>query len=274
MTSPENALAASVTYIGNATTLLRLGPFTLLTDPAFGRAGSRYHLGYGAWTRRLIDPACRLADLPRLDAVLLSHLHSDHFDKVASRGLPADLPIVTTPAAQRSLSKGKFTAVHGVPTWEQHDFGQGTLRVRITAVPGRHGPGAVDRLLPPVMGEVVELLENGVCRLRLYVTGDTLFRPWLAEIPKRCGDIDAMLIHLGGTRLLGMLLTMDARQGADLTEVIRPRMTLPIHHDDFRVFTSPVSDYFARARDRGLAGVSPIGRGDTVQLPIRRTADA
>ncbi|MDI6103379.1 hypothetical protein QLQ12_32695 [Actinoplanes sp. NEAU-A12] len=49
--------AASVTFIGNATTLLRLGAFTLLTDPAFGPAGSRVHLGYGAWTRRLKDPA-------------------------------------------------------------------------------------------------------------------------------------------------------------------------------------------------------------------------
>jgi hypothetical protein len=68
-----------------------------------------------------------------------------------------------------------------------------------------------------------------------------------------------------------MLLTMDARQGADLTEVIGPRLTLPIHHDDLRVFTSPVSDYFARVRDRGLAGVQPIGRGDTVELPVRRT---
>jgi L-ascorbate metabolism protein UlaG (beta-lactamase superfamily) len=272
-TGSETSLTASVTYIGNATTVLRLGDFTLLTDPAFRPAGSRYHLGYGAWTRRLIDPACRVGDLPPLDAVLLSHLHSDHFDRVASRALPAELPIITTPQAQRRLRR-RFSAVHGVPTWEEHDVSHAGQRLRITAVPGRHGPGVADRLLPDVMGSVVELQQDGVCRLRVYVTGDTLFRPWLAEIPRRCGDIDAMLIHLGGTRLLGMLLTMDARQGTNLTEVIRPRLTLPIHHDDFRVFTSPVSDYFARARDRGLTGVQPIGRGDTVALPIRHPTQA
>ncbi|GAB7039299.1 MULTISPECIES: MBL fold metallo-hydrolase [Catenuloplanes] len=267
-------IQASVTYIGNATTLLRLGGFTLLTDPAFRPAGSRYHLGYGAWTKRVLDPAVGLGDLPPLDAVLLSHLHSDHFDSAAGRGLAPDLPILTTPQAGRKLRRKRFSAAHGLPTWENRDMSRGRQRLRVTAVPGRHGPGVVDRLLPDVMGSVVELFEDEVCRLRLYVTGDTLHRPMLAEVPRRCGDIDAMLIHLGGTRLLGMLLTMDARQGADLTEVIRPRLTLPIHHEDFAVFTSPVGDYFAAARDRGLAGVQPIGRGDTVTLPLRTEAGA
>jgi L-ascorbate metabolism protein UlaG (beta-lactamase superfamily) len=266
---PQGSPAASVTFVGNATTVLRLGEFTLLTDPAFGPAGSRVHLGYGAWTRRLLDPACTVGDLPVLDAVLLSHLHGDHFDRTARRQLSMDLPIVTTPQAQRRLRRGWSGAVHGLPTWSDHDFSRGRQRLRITAVPGRHGPGAADRLLPDVMGSVIELHEDGGCRLRLYVTGDTLFRPWLAEVPRRCGDIDAMLIHLGGTRLLGMLLTMDGRQGADLTELVRPRLTLPIHHDDYRVFTSPVSDFLVRASNRGLAGVRPIGRGDTVELPIR-----
>jgi L-ascorbate metabolism protein UlaG (beta-lactamase superfamily) len=264
MTTP-----ASVTYIGNATTLLRLGGFTLLTDPAFRPAGSRYHLGYGAWTRRLLDPACGPDDLPALDGVLLSHLHSDHFDTAAERSLARELPIITTPQARKALRRKGFSAALGLPTWDGHDLSRGRERLRVTAVPGRHGPGPVDRLLPDVMGSVVELFRDDVCRLRLYVTGDTLYRPMLAEVPRRCGDIDAMLIHLGGTRLLGMLLTMDARQGADLTELIRPRLTLPIHHEDFRVFTSPVGDFFAAARDRGLAGVEPIGRGGTVALPLR-----
>src|SRR5687768_8352305 len=101
---------ADVTFIGNATTLLRLGAFTLLTDPAFGPAGSRVHLGYGAWTRRLKDPAMSYADLPPLDLVLLSHLHGDHFDRAARRVLPSTLPIVTTPQAQRRLRRRNFTA--------------------------------------------------------------------------------------------------------------------------------------------------------------------
>jgi L-ascorbate metabolism protein UlaG (beta-lactamase superfamily) len=265
----RDGLGASVTFVGNATTVLRLGGFTLLTDPNFVPAGSRVHLGYGAWTRRLTDPALSVSQLPRLDAVLLSHLHGDHFDRVARDRLPNTLPIITTPQAQRRLRRWRFLVARGLPTWETYDWSRGRQLLKITAVPGRHGPGLADRLLPDVMGSVVELLDRGVCRLRLYITGDTLYRPWLAEIPRRCGDIDAMLIHLGGTRLLGMLLTMDGRQGAELAELIRPRLTLPIHHDDYSVFTSPVEDFLARAHERGVTGVDRILRGDTVDLPLR-----
>jgi L-ascorbate metabolism protein UlaG (beta-lactamase superfamily) len=267
--TPHADLAATVTFVGNATTVLRLGAFTVLTDPAFGRAGSRVYLGYGAWTRRLVDPALTVGELPQLDAVLLSHLHADHFDRVARDGLPAEVPIVTTPQAQRRLRGRRFPTVQALSTWSSAEWTRGRQRLRVIAVPGRHGPGPADALLPDVMGSVVELAEDGVCRLRLYITGDTLYRPWLAEIPRRCGDIDAMLIHLGGTRLLGMLLTMDGRQGVELTDLIRPRLTVPVHYDDYRVFTSPLSDYLARARQRGLTGVRPVVRGDTTDLPVR-----
>src|SRR4051794_9543649 len=237
-TSP---LAASVTFVGNATTVLRLGDFTLMTDPNFVSAGSRVHLGYGAWTRRLVDPALTIGQLPPLDAVLLSHLHGDHFDRVARTELASSTPIVTTPQAGRRLRRWKFEKVRGLPTWETHDWTRDRQTLRVTAVPGRHGPGPVDRLLPDVMGSVVELIVDRVCRLRLYITGDTLHRPFLADIPRRCGDIDAMIIHLGGTRLLGMLLTMDGAQGVALTGTIRPKLTIPVHYDDYSVFTSPLS---------------------------------
>jgi L-ascorbate metabolism protein UlaG (beta-lactamase superfamily) len=230
------------------------------------------HLGYGAWTRRLVGPALTPDELPGLDAVLLSHLHGDHFDRVARRALPGSLPIITTPQAQRRLRRWHFEAARGLPTWETYDWSKGGQRLRVTAVPGRHGPGVADRLLPDVMGSVVELEVDGRLRLRLYITGDTLHRPFLADIPRRCGDIDAMIIHLGGTKMLGMLLTMDGRQGVEVTELIRPGITVPVHYDDYRVFTSPLSDFLGRARDRGLTGIRPIVRGDSLDLPVRATA--
>ncbi|MEU4244087.1 MBL fold metallo-hydrolase [Actinoplanes sp. NPDC026619] len=259
-------MRADVTFIGNATTVLRLGEFTLLTDPAFGPAGSRVYLGYGAWTRRLTDPALAALDLAQVDAVLLSHLHGDHFDRAAREQLEHSLPIITTPQAERRLRRRHFEAVRGLPTWECHEWTRDRQRLRVTAVPGRHGPGLADALLPDVMGSVVELEQDGRCALRLYITGDTLYDPGLAEIPRRFGEIDAMLIHLGGTRLLGLLLTMDDRQGADLTDLIRPRLTVPVHFDDYRVMKSPLSNFLARARAQGLTGVQPITRGGTLDL--------
>ncbi len=262
-------VTAEMTFVGNATTLLRLGSFTSLTDPNFVSAGSRVYLGYGAWTRRLIDPAMTIDDLPPLDGVVLSHLHGDHFDRVARAELPNRTPIFTTPQARRRLRRWQFSAVRGLPTWETYDWSRGRERLRITAVPGRHGPGPAARLLPDVMGSVLELLVDEVCRLRIYITGDTLCRPFLAQVPERCGDIDAMIVHLGGTKLLGMLLTMDGRQGVEVARLIRPGLTVPVHYDDYQVFKSPLSDFLTRAGEHGLTGVNPITRGETFSLPVR-----
>jgi L-ascorbate metabolism protein UlaG (beta-lactamase superfamily) len=260
---------ASATFIGNATMLLRLGDFTLMSDPNFVPAGARVHLGYGAWTRRVRDPAMPMADLPPLDFVVLSHLHDDHFDQKVRAELPHRTPIFTTAQARGRLSRWGFQAVRDLQTWESYDWARGRQRLRLTAVPGRHAPGLAGRLLPQVMGTVIELIVDGVCRLRLYQTGDTLCGPFLEEIPRRCGDIDAMVVHLGGARLLGVLLSMDDRQGVALTELIRPRLTIPVHHNDYTVCKSPLSDFLDRAREHGLTGVRPITRGDTMSLPVR-----
>jgi L-ascorbate metabolism protein UlaG (beta-lactamase superfamily) len=226
------------------------------------------HLGYGMWTKRVRDPALHPLDGAGLDGILLSHLHGDHFDRAAQRRLEPGLPILTTPQAERRLRR-RFPEVRGLPTWESHEWTRGGQRLRVTAVPGRHGPGFADLLLPDVMGSVVEFSVGGRTGLTLYITGDTLCRPGLAEIPHRFGDIDAMLIHLGGTRVLGLLVTMDDRQGAELTRLIGAGRTIPIHYDDYRVMKSPLERYLSLVRREGLGGVQPVARGETLELPLR-----
>jgi L-ascorbate metabolism protein UlaG (beta-lactamase superfamily) len=71
----------------------------VLTEPNFLYRGERVHLGKGRWTTRRTDPAIEIGDLPDLDLVVLSHLHGDHFDRVAREGLDRSMPIATTPPA-------------------------------------------------------------------------------------------------------------------------------------------------------------------------------
>jgi L-ascorbate metabolism protein UlaG (beta-lactamase superfamily) len=58
---------------------------------------------------------------------------------------------------------------------------------------------------------------------------------------------------------------MDGRQGADWTELIGPRRVVPVHYNDYTVFSSPLSDYEAEARRRGFADdVRVVERGTTM----------
>lgn len=118
MTGSSTDTECSLRFIGTATTLLRFGPLTLLTDPNFLHRGQRAYLGYGLTSRRRTEPALQIDELPPLDAVLLSHLHGDHWDRVARRGLDKGLPVVTTPKAARTLARQGFSHSRGVRTWE------------------------------------------------------------------------------------------------------------------------------------------------------------
>ena len=263
-----------LTFIGTATVLLRHGAFTLLTDPNFLHRGERAYLGLGLSSRRLTDPALDIDELPPIDFVVLSHHHGDHFDAVAAERLDKDLPIVTEPHSARKLRTQGFRHPVALDTWQSHRLQRGADEVTITALPGKHAPQPLQALLPPVMGSMLEFRRDGEVTLRLYISGDTLMFDGLREIPRRYPDIDLCLLHLGGTRVAGILLTMDASQGVEALRLIRPATAVPIHYDDYTVFRSPLDDFRRAAAEPGLddTDIVYVDRGETVVIDPARPA--
>jgi L-ascorbate metabolism protein UlaG (beta-lactamase superfamily) len=259
----------TLTFIGTATTLLRFGPFTVLTDPNFLHRGQYAYLGKGLVSRRRTDPALSIAQLPPLDAIVLSHMHGDHWDRVAKRDLDQDTRIITTPKAARALKRQRFANAEGLATWQATDCEKDGHELTVTAMPARHARGAANALLPPVMGSMLEYAPPGDdVVLRMYITGDTLLVEELREVPRRYPHIDVAVLHLGGTTLPGgLVVTMDGREGADALELIRPDVAVPIHYDDYGVFKSPLSDFLAEVERRGLsAAVRCVRRGETAEF--------
>src|SRR3954463_15029158 len=87
--------AGSIFFVGTATVILRYAGFTILTDPNFLHQGEKVNLGYGLHSTRQTNPAINIEALPPLDLVILSHMHEDHFDRVAAEKLPKPTPIIT-----------------------------------------------------------------------------------------------------------------------------------------------------------------------------------
>jgi L-ascorbate metabolism protein UlaG (beta-lactamase superfamily) len=256
---PANNAAAteasgSVQFIGTATVLIRYQGFTILTDPNFLHKGDHVHLGYGLTAERLTNPAIEIDKLPPIDLVLLSHMHEDHFDKLVQEKLPKDTPIVTTKEAAASLGKIGFDRTIGLGKWDALDVEKGESRLRITAAPGRHGKAGMQLLLPSVMGSVLDFGPNkGAPSYRMYISGDTLVYDDLKNIPQRFPGIDLALLHLGGTRILGVFkVTMDGKDGVQLLQIIRPQHAIPIHYDDYDVFKSPLADFAREVKAAGL----------------------
>ena len=263
--------SGSIFFVGTATVLIRYAGFTILTDPNFLHSGDHVHLGYGLTSKRLTDPAIEIEDLPPLDFVLLSHLHGDHFDRVAERKLNKAVPIVSTRHATRYLEKVGFTRTRALETWEPIEVEKGRASLRLTAMPGTHGPGPFGAVLPPVMGSMMDFRDEARrVHLRMYISGDTLIHDRLREIPRRFPDVDLALLHLGGTKVLGIVVTMDAEQGLEAMRLIDAGTTLPIHYNDYEAFESPLEDFQQAVREADLEHkVHYLAHGDTYEFETK-----
>jgi L-ascorbate metabolism protein UlaG (beta-lactamase superfamily) len=82
---PDKGLYAA--WLGHTTVLMKIDGFMVVTDPVFS---PRVGIGLGIVTlgvKRLVHPALALEELPRIDLILLSHAHFDHFDLPSLRRL-------------------------------------------------------------------------------------------------------------------------------------------------------------------------------------------
>jgi L-ascorbate metabolism protein UlaG (beta-lactamase superfamily) len=264
-----NTDSGSITFVGNATVIIRYAGLTILTDPNFLHKGDRAPLGYGLTALRLTEPALALNQLPPIDLVVLSHMHGDHFDQLVQQQLDRNIPIVTTPQAAGKLEQMGFKARHALNRWDSLTVRKGDATLRVNATPGRHGPPVIARLMPQVMGSILELsVAGGKPNYRIYISGDTLVYDDIREIPRRYPDIDLALLHLGGTRILGVVkVTMDGKDGVKMLQLIAPRHAIPIHYNDYDVFKSPLSDFEREVKAAELERkVTYLKHGDTYRF--------
>lgn len=276
---PPSAVAApevdagTIQFIGNATVLIRYAGFTILTDPNFLHKGDHVHLGYGLTSQRLTEPAIPFEKLPPVDLVVLSHMHGDHFDQLVQERLDRDIPIVTTAEAADKLGELGFRNRKPLPTWDTLVVRKGDASLRITAMPARHGPPVLSAPLPETMGSMLEFSSGGKGGYRIYISGDTLVYEDLEDIPRRYPDIDLALLHLGGTRILGVMkVTMDGKDGVELMQLVAPHHAIPIHYNDYDVFKSPLSEFENAVKAAGLQGkVTYLKHGESYRFqPVER----
>ncbi|WP_168163803.1 MBL fold metallo-hydrolase [Jeongeupia sp. USM3] len=184
--------AIAVTWIGHVTQLIQIGGLNVLTDPLFSYRASPVQW---AGPKRRVPLPATLAELPRIDVVLLSHNHYDHLDAGSIRALaaqPGGPPRFVVP-----LGLGAWLAAAGLPEpveldwWDKLKVGA----VELTFVPAQHW--SKRRL----WGDENASLWGGFviahAGYRLWYAGDTAYSPRLAEIGLRAGPIDFAMIPVG-----------------------------------------------------------------------------
>jgi L-ascorbate metabolism protein UlaG (beta-lactamase superfamily) len=197
-----------LTYVGHATTLLRLGDCSLLTDPLLrGRLGP---------LRRQV-PAVDADLLAEADAVLISHPHRDHLDLPSLRRIVPDTPVL--------VPRGVGHLASGAGAKRVIELGDGeTVAVdglTVTAVPAVHD-GRRDPWTQPVkpLGFVIERSGR-----RVYFAGDTDVFDEMSELR----PLELALLPVWGWGPTLGSGHLDPAGAARALGLLRPRIAIPIH---------------------------------------------
>lgn len=231
-----------VTFLGSATLLLELRRgdevLRLLTDPVFDAPGASHRVsGLSAFTyTHLGQPALPSDAMPPLDAVLLSHdHHKDNLDGAGRRVAARAARVLTTRAGARRLRQKGLTASEGLAPWQQLELRRGSLAVRVTATPARHGPFGTGLLAGPVIGFLLEW--EGQRGGGLWLSGDTL---WFRALRRLAGRVGVAVLHLGAARFPvapWLRFSMDTNDAVEVARVLAPRLIVPIHFEGWSHFT-------------------------------------
>ncbi len=242
-------------WIGHASVYVEIDGLRLLLDPVFAERVSPIPIG----PKRFHPPPIALADLPKIDAVLVSHDHYDHLDMATVQHLAARGTRFFVP-----LGIGAHLERWGVPPaqieemewWQRKALGG----VEFVCTPTRHysGRGLGDRSATlwsswSVLGP----------QHRFVYSGDTGYGTHFEEIGSRLGPFDVAFVKIGayGPGASWLDIHMSPEQAVQAHRDLRARRMFPVHWSTFNLayhdWDEPIRRTLAEARRTGVELVTP-----------------
>jgi L-ascorbate metabolism protein UlaG (beta-lactamase superfamily) len=219
-----------VTWLGHSTLLLELDGVKVLTDPVFGDRASPTKF---AGPKRFHAVPVPLAELPELDAVLVSHDHYDHLCLPTIRELARrQVPFFT------SLGVGAHLEAWGIAPeritelewWEEAVVPGG--RLSFTAAPAQHfsGRGVSDRNQTSWSSWVMK-----TDRHKVFFSGDTGLTPEFKEVGQRLGPFDLAMFEVGAFHPSWGDIHLGPENALAAHQLLGSGIFLPVHWGTFNL---------------------------------------
>jgi L-ascorbate metabolism protein UlaG (beta-lactamase superfamily) len=254
-----------VTWLGHSTVLLEIDGHRVLTDPVFSpRASPLSWIGPQRW----YAPPLPLAQVPAVDAVVISHDHYDHLDQPTIEAIKGWKAAFVVP-----LGVGAHLEYWGVPKekiveldwWEQAKVGD----LEIHCVPARHASGrtVIDKDATLWAGYAFVGPQH-----HAYFSGDTGLFPAMEEIGRKLGPFDVTMIEVGQYNRAWPDWHIGPEQALTAHRLVGGKVFFPIHWGLFELaahgWTEPMERALAAAEKSG-AIIASARPGHSVETDAR-----
>jgi L-ascorbate metabolism protein UlaG (beta-lactamase superfamily) len=229
--------------IRSATLRITYGNRCFLIDPYFA---PRYSLPSfaGKSPNPLVDlPFTPSEILSGVEMVIVSHLHSDHFDSVAQDLVAKDIPLLCQPNDEQAIRSKGFTNVSAI----EDSFSWNGIAIRRTLC--EHGSGEVLK----EMGKASGFLFTSAGEPSLYWAGDTVLCPRVASVIED-EKPDVIVIHSCGAVWGNHIkIVMDEVQTVDVCKTAPGSVVIATHMESLDHATVSRAQLRNYARSRRIA---------------------
>lgn len=251
----DNDSLAKLTWFGHSAVMLEIDGKTILIDPMLGPASSPVSF---ITQRFAYEEPINIADLPHIDAIIISHDHYDHLDYVSILELKEKTDHFFT-----ALGVGSHLEYWGVSRdqiteldwWEKADY----KGLSLTAAPARHfsGRGILDRNKTQWASWAVKGVEQNI-----YFSGDGGYGPHFKDIGEKLGPFDIAMVECGQYNELWKAIHMLPEQSVQAGMDVKGKTLMPIHWGAFdlapHVWQDPIVRFTEEAKKLKVDYVTPI----------------
>ena len=255
-------------WFGHSSVYIELDGLRLLVDPVFSDYASPFN---GIGPKRFHPPPITMEDLPKIDAVLISHDHPDHLDMrtvqfLSSGGTRFFVPLgVGAHFDEWEIPKDRITELDW---WESTNIGG----LRIICTPAQHYSG---RRIFDYMETLWSSWSIIGREYRVFYSGDTGFSDHFKQIGDQLGPFDLGIIKIGlyGPGASWIYSHLDPEDAVKAHIDVRARRMLPVHWGTFNIafhdWDEPIKRAVKAADEMSVNLVTPrVGEVVTADEPF------
>ncbi len=216
-----------IRLLRHATLIVKIGGFNILVDPMLSEKFEMEPVANAKFSSRIpmVDFPFGNRELMKIiqntDAVIVTHIHRDHWDLKAAQLLRKTLPVFCQPGDEESLERAGFINV--IPVNDSTEW-QG---IKINITNGHHGTEEIEKMMGKVSGFVLRKSGEPL----LYIAGDTI---WCREVEDtlRKYSPDTAVFNSGEARFLtGGPITMDQEGIKKVIETAPRTKVIAVHFE-------------------------------------------